>query len=214
MRSDSRHQHHACTRHDDGTAVGERVSRRSCWRRHNESVGLVGRQIVAVDAGTYRDHRCSISLQDGHIVEGTGIVVDGFAIGLHTYHSTALHRIVALQERIHRLLDIAGTDIGQESQSAHVHTEYRYLLLAHLTGCLQQCTVASHRDSEVGFELAARERLGIGDVDKLRAGQEIIVLLLYQDARTTFLQAGEHLSHGCRFLVLVDIAEEGKGKGR
>ena len=114
-------------------------------------------QILAVDTGADGYHRCRVTLEDSHVVEGTVDTLERLPVSIDLYQGTRLDGIVVVTDGIQARLDIIRSDIGQESQSPHVHAENGNILMPHPAGSLQESTVTTHGDDEIGFEGIALE---------------------------------------------------------
>lgn len=53
---------------NDRPAYRKGVGCGTCWRAHHKTVGLVGRQVFAVDAGMNGNHRGVVALEYCHVV--------------------------------------------------------------------------------------------------------------------------------------------------
>lgn len=62
-------------RHDDGAAHTQRVSRAARRRADDESVCLIGGQVLVVDVRVDGNHRRDVMLQDGNLVQCVRIVL-------------------------------------------------------------------------------------------------------------------------------------------
>ena len=92
--SNSRHGKHFRTRHNDRTAIRQGIGRRARGRRYDQTISLIGGEILAVDVGPDGDHRGRVTLQDGHIIKGTVIAVEGVTVCLYLDQRTVLYRKV------------------------------------------------------------------------------------------------------------------------
>ena len=210
MRSNSSHREYLCARHDDRSAIGERISRRTSRSRHHETVSLICIEILAVDIGTDTYHRCCIALQDCHIVEGIAEITKEITIGLNLDKSSLLDGEVILCKGIDAVFDIIGTDVGKESQTPHVDTEDGDILMPYAARCLKERTVATHGDDEVGIKIIAGKHLGGVDTKTLIVFQEVIVLHIDIELRIVVGDTREHLLDAGGFTGLIDIAEKGE----
>ena len=216
MGSHSSHREHFRARNDNRAAVRQAIGRRTRRRANHQSISLIGVQILPVDAGANGDHRSGVARQDGHVVEGIGSLAQRLSVGLHLNHGTVLHRIVIIVQSLHTCLNIVGSHIGQETQSAHVYTQNGYLLGTNPAGSLQKGAVASHRNGEVGLEIIARKDREIAfrrlqdAVHIAHLIDKMIIFLINEHTGTMHLQTGQHLLDGCRFLLLIEITKEGK----
>ena len=217
VRGHGRHEHHARERGYYRPAVGKRVGRAARRCRDNESVGLVCGQMLAIDAGTDGNHRCRVALQDGHVVEGTVIALDMLAVGAYLYKSAVLHAVVATVEGIDAAFHIVGPNIGKKAHTAHVHAYDGHLPRAHTTGGLKQCAVTAKGECEVaGWQFGEGLQLMIPVCSKRAVGQlkqELTVVAVYGHLRPMTPEGGKNTVYGCRFLLLVDVAEDGISLG-
>ena len=106
--------------------------------------------------------------------------------------------------------DILRTYISQKTQTPHVHTQDRNLLLPHPAGSLEERTVATHRDHEIGIEVITLEHLGSVQVVKMMVAQESIIVFIHVQLGTEDREHGQHLLNRCRLLHLIAIAKDGK----
>ena len=143
--------------HDDGAAVGETVGGRTGGCRDDEPVGLVGHQILAVDAGAHGNHRGIVALEHGDVVEGEGAALDYLAVGLDHDDGMGLHSVVPVCYLGDGVVYLVGMDVGQKSQSACVDTDYGRRLASHHAGCAQKGAVAADGDDEVYVEVVVVE---------------------------------------------------------
>ena len=127
-----------------------------------------------------------------------------------SYQGSRLNGEILTIERIEASPDIFGTHISQESQTPHVHTQDRYLLLPHPTGGLEKSSVATHGDHEIGIEVVAFEHLHIVQVGMVMVEQEFIIFLIHVQLCPKDREHGQHLLNRCRLLFLIDIAKHGK----
>ena len=156
------------------------------------------------------NHGSSIPFQDGHIVQCTVEALEGLTIGSHLYQGTRLYGEVVMIECIQTSPDILRTYISQKTQTPHVHTQDRNLLLPHPAGSLEERTVATHRDHEIGIEVITLEHLGSVQVVKMMVAQESIIVFIHIQLGTEDREHGQHLLNRCRLLHLIAIAKDGK----
>ena len=219
MRCNSRHHKHTSTRYDNRTAVRQGISRRTCWCRDNQSVGLIRCEILAIDTGTDRYHSGSIPFQDSHVIQRIRALVQGLSVGLDLNHGTTLHGIVIIMQGLQTRLDIIRRDISQEPQASHIDTQDRNMFGPYPARRLQERTVATHRNGEVSLEIITYEGgetvfFCIQDTMHItHLIDEVIVFLINDDTCTMHFQTSQHLLYGSRFLTLIEVAKESKCKG-
>ena len=73
MRSYRSDYHRLALRSDYRTSYAQRISGRSRWRSDNQAVSLVGVEVLAVDIGLDADHRRTVMLEHGYLVQGAGV---------------------------------------------------------------------------------------------------------------------------------------------
>ena len=198
--------------HDDRTSHTQRVGRGACWRRHDESVSLIGSQRLAIDGGMDGNHRSVVALQDGHVVQRTGIALQRLAVGLHLYDRARLDAVVVDKEGSYGVLYVAGVDVCQKAQASHVDAQDGNLLLPHHAGGTQEGTVTTHRDGEVGLKVMTVEDAHTLDRHLLPVSQELVESPFHQHLRLALHKAGQYLLDRYRLLGLVGVAEDGKPK--
>ena len=168
---------------------------------------------MPVDNGAYGNHRGIVTLQYRHIVEGIRALLKRLTIGLHLNHLACLYLVVALHQRVNTALYIAGIDICQKSQPAHVDAHQGDAAVAHTGCCAQKGAVASHRDGKVGIEAVIVKHLHMLYQQVQRVGEKGVIFPVYRHRSTVAVECGQQIADRCRLLGLVGVAENGKAGG-
>ena len=138
-----REAQYARLRHDDWATVRQTVGCGASRGRDNQSVGLVGHEVFAIDAGPYGNHRGVVALQHRDVVQCEGIALYGLAVGLHLYHGVLLYGNIATVYLVESLVCLTRQDACQKAQPSHVDTDDGCALCANFAGSLQERTVTA-----------------------------------------------------------------------
>ena len=95
-------------RDNDGAANGEGVGGGACGSGNEQSVGLIGGEIFAVDGGVDGNHRGNVMLEDGNFVECVGSVAELYVGGSEGKHRVALDCIAVSEDVVDGLSDVVG----------------------------------------------------------------------------------------------------------
>ena len=109
-----------------------------------------------------------------------------------------------------RSLNLSRQHISQESQTAHVHADNRYLLNADTHSRLEERAVATHRNDKVGIEVIAVEHVDTSKVEHVLGRKEVVKLTVEHYTFTARLQERQHTQERSRLARLERIAENGE----
>ena len=201
--------HDACLRSYYRSAVRQRIGGGARRGTYDESVCLVGHQFLTVDLGTYGNHRGVVALQYSNIVQRTRTGLEVVVVSLHLDDGVALYGVTSFEELLDSSVYLVGVDTSKETQTSHVYSDDGYLLVVYVVGTLEESTVATHRDDEVGTEVIPLERRNLLEQRCLGidAQNEVIELLLYHHLGTTLCQKLEKTEYLCRLFLLVSITK-------
>ena len=153
------------TRQHHGTAHAECVCRASGGSIYDESVGLVGREILAVNVNADAYHTAAIVLEHSHFVQGKGIALHLSFGAFHLQHPGFLCAQQSCLKVCECLLDVAQREVRQEAQPPGIDAEDGNLLCSDSHGSGKESAVAAHADREVRFEVIAGDEFVFGDAD-------------------------------------------------
>lgn len=184
----------ALGRHD-GSTNGERVTRRACRGVDDEAVGLVGGEILAIDADAYAYHAGVVALEDGNLIERVGMACGGAALALlagcrvfHLQDATFLDGVGVVVDALDSRVYLIGRDVGQKTQSPHVDAQDGDALVANARCGLEEGAVAAHADHNVGLEVViVDETLGV-DVELQPIGKILVESAVYVEFGLTLFE--------------------------
>ena len=195
----------------DGTSYAQRVGRRAGGSGYDQSVGLIGRQIVAVHTGVDGYHGRGVALQYGYLVQGKGVLLQPSALGGYMQGGTLLHLVVVVDDVAYGIVNLFGPYVGEEAQSSGVHSQDGDAPVSDAAGRTQESAVASHADGHVGIELIAFGYQAVGfQVHSQFLCQKAVKSLVHIHFALVGLQQVDDMFGMSRLFGLESISEEGK----
>ena len=132
------------------------------------------------------------------------------AFGDYLYGGVLLNGVVSGYDCGKRSLNLSRQHVSQKSQSAHIHANDGYLLGADTHRCLEERTVATHRDDEVGIEVVAVEHFNTSEVEHVLGREKVVKLTVEHHTLTARLQKRQHTQERSRLTRLERVAEYGE----
>ena len=202
-------------RHEYRTAGTEGVGGRACGGGYEQTVGLIGVEIVAIDNGADGDHRRAILLENGYFVECIGPqCVD--TIGLDLQQCALLDLIIARENIVQGIAHFVSREVGQETKVTGVDAKDGHTLIAHLCSCVKESTVATYAQCHVGLECITYDGKHGGKVERVvrfEQAQELIFdahLAMKRSERVEKLL--HHIVKTCAILLAEDCYFHGLTK--
>ena len=121
-----------------------------------------------------------------------------------------VNAVPAVEDIIHSRFYLRRHHIGQESQPADIDTDDGDVLVTHTCRSLQQRTIAAHRDGKIGHEVVTVKDAVNLDVHVLTLCYEFIERTVNKYLCIIVLQDGDKLENRLRFLLLIQVSEDGE----
>ena len=151
-------------------------------------------------------HRGIVALEDSHIIQGI-FAASKIRISHYLHQRAAFHCIISRIQRLQAISEIIRTYIRQEPQSAHVHTDDGYRLVAHPADCLQECAVATHGYDKVGIKVVVAEHTIDIQLYLILFNKKVIIFTVDADVSTIIVKATDDVFYRHRLLRLIRISE-------
>ncbi len=149
-------------------------------------------------------------LENGNLVERVWITIDGGVIACHLQHAMTLCLKVSVADVADSVFDAFRRKAGEKTEASSVDAHNWNILMCHLACCVEKGAVASYADNVVGCEVAVCYHLAFWQVDVGYCEKEFVEWLIYGDFCMSFFRNVEETLHSRAFVLLIDIAEEGK----
>ena len=145
VRRNRGHDNHVRPRQDNGASSTERISCRSRWSAHQQTVSPVRIDECPVAVNVHNHHARGVSLVDHHFVQCEGKLAEVLAFNLNVQQRPFLFPSFASHQSIHGQIKRLHAHVAQEAEATSVHSQNGNAPLTHHRSRLQHGSIPPKR---------------------------------------------------------------------